>query len=158
MFGRVSFEWCDRAAKGEGSSRTIGLENSQNLVTCANCQQPSNFFPVTERPHTSDDADLGNAVGVTQDDTDLRGSSTLLGELADLLDDLVGGGLQPRRGGARVGNCGGRNALSVAVKTTHGCWLALAVISSVGRSEMDATFFQMAAGEKTKVWCGRVSH
>jgi hypothetical protein len=58
-------------------------------------------------------------VGVTQNDANLRGSSTLLGELANLLDNLVGGGLEPRRGGARVGNGGGRNALTLAVKSTH---------------------------------------
>lgn len=56
---------------------------------------------------------------VTQDDTNLRRGSTLLGQLADLLDDLLGGGLQPRRGSARVGNRGGRNALALAVKSTH---------------------------------------
>lgn len=56
---------------------------------------------------------------VTEDDTDLRGCSTLLRELADLVDDLVGGGLKPRRGLARVRDGGGRDTLSVAVKTTH---------------------------------------
>ena len=65
------------------------------------------FPSVAGRQRTSDDTDLGNAVGVAQDDTDLRGSSTLLGELADLLDDLLGGGLEPRRGSARVGDGGG---------------------------------------------------
>lgn len=112
------------------------------------------FLPGGEGQHTSDDADLGNAVGVTEDDTDLRGSSTLLGELADLLDDLVGSGLQPRRGSARVGDGGGRNALSLAVKTTHGCWFSLlAVISSVGDGWMDATFSK--ASEKLGSFRGR---
>ena len=68
---------------------------------------------------TGDNLDLGNAVGVTEDDTDLRGSGTLLGQLADLVDDLIGGGLQPSGSGARVGDRGGRNTLSVAVKSTH---------------------------------------
>jgi hypothetical protein len=58
-------------------------------------------------------------VGVTEDDTDLRGSSTLPGELADLLNDLVGSGFEPCRGGARVGESGGRNALALAVKSAH---------------------------------------
>jgi hypothetical protein len=75
--------------------------------------------------HTSDEADLSNAVGITQDDTDLRGSSTTLGEAADLLDDLVGSGLQPRRGSAAVGSSRGANTLSLAVKTTHGCGVAV---------------------------------
>jgi hypothetical protein len=69
--------------------------------------------------HTGDNLDLGNTVGVTEDDTNLRGGSTLPGELADLLDDLVGGGLEPGGSGARVGESGGRNALSLAVKSTH---------------------------------------
>ena len=72
---------------------------------------------------TSDNLDLGNAVRVTEDDTNLRRSGTLSGELADLLDDLLGGGLQPRGDGARVGDGGGGNALALAVKSTHlvGC-------------------------------------
>lgn len=61
-------------------------------------------------------------MGVTQDNTNLRGSGTLLGELADLVDDLLGGGLQPRGSGARVGDGGGRNALALAVKSTHLVW------------------------------------
>ena len=56
---------------------------------------------------------------VTEDLANLRGSGTLLCELANLLNILLGGGLQPRRGVARVGDGGGRYALSVAVKTTH---------------------------------------
>lgn len=56
---------------------------------------------------------------VTEDNTNLRRSGALLSELADLVDNLVGGGLEPGRGGARVGDGGGRNALSLAVKTTH---------------------------------------
>jgi hypothetical protein len=40
-------------------------------------------------------------------------------ELGDLLDDLLRGGLQPRRGGARVREGRSRYTLSVAVKTTH---------------------------------------
>ena len=56
---------------------------------------------------------------VTEDNTDLRGSRALLGELADLFLDLFGGGLEPRWRVARVRNGGGRNALALAVKTTH---------------------------------------
>ena len=57
--------------------------------------------------HTSDNLDLSDTVRVSEDDTDLRWGSTLLCELADLIHDLVGGGLQPRRRSSRVGNCGG---------------------------------------------------
>lgn len=69
--------------------------------------------------HTGDDLDLGNAVGVTENDTNLRGRGTLLGQLADLVDDLVGGGLEPGRRSARVRDGGGRNALALAVKSAH---------------------------------------
>ena len=58
-------------------------------------------------------------MAVTEDNTDLRGGGTLLRELADVVNDLLGGGLQPRRRGARVGDGGRGNALSLAVKTTH---------------------------------------
>ena len=58
-------------------------------------------------------------MAVTEDNTDLRGGGTLLRELADVLNDLLGGGLQPRRRGTRVGDGGRGNALSLAVKTTH---------------------------------------
>jgi hypothetical protein len=68
---------------------------------------------------TGDSLDLGDTVAVTEDNTDLRRRSTLPGELADLLNDLVGGGLDPRSRSARVGDGGGRNALSLGVKTTH---------------------------------------
>ena len=61
----------------------MGLEDSQNLVSGHN-------------------ADEGDTVGVTEDNTDLRGSGTLLRELADLVDDLLGSGLEPGRSGARV--------------------------------------------------------
>lgn len=69
--------------------------------------------------HTGDNLNLGNTVAVTEDNTDLRRGGTLLGQLADVVDNLVGGGLEPGRGGARVGNGGGRNALALGVKATH---------------------------------------
>lgn len=45
--------------------------------------------------HTGNDLDLGNSVGITEDDTDLRRGSTLAGKLSDLLNDLLGSGLKP---------------------------------------------------------------
>lgn len=61
-------------------------------------------------------------MGVTEDNTDLGGGGTLLGQLADVVHDLVGGGLEPRGGSAGVGDGGGGNALALAVKTTHFGW------------------------------------
>lgn len=70
-----------------------------------------------------DDLDLGDAVRISEDDTDLRRRRSLLRELADLVNDLVGRGLEPGRRLARVGDGAGRDALAVAVQTTHGgCW------------------------------------
>jgi len=61
----------------------IRLENSENLVA-------------------SDDLNLSNTVRVTENNTNLRWSGTLLRELADLIYNLLGSGLQPRRRSARV--------------------------------------------------------
>jgi hypothetical protein len=41
-------------------------------------------------------------VGVTEDNTDLRGGRTLTGKLDDLLDDLIGGSLEPIRGRVNI--------------------------------------------------------
>jgi len=91
--------------------------------------------------------DLGNTVRVTEDDTDLRRSGTLTGELGDLLDDLLGGGLQPRRGRSRVGESGGRNALSLAVKTAHIVGLAWWCWMRIGYGVASETFnFQRFGG------------
>lgn len=82
---------------------------------------------------------LGNTVAVTENNTDLRRGGTLLGELADLLNNLLGGGLEPGRGSTAVGESGGRNALSLGVKTTHsvcvvkgGGWLSKGGVVLVG--------------------------
>ena len=85
---------------GDLRCKTVRLEDSENLVT-------------------SDDLDLSDTVRVTEDLANLRGSGALLRKLGDLLDDLLGSGLEPRRRVARVGDSRGRYALSVAVKTTH---------------------------------------
>jgi hypothetical protein len=68
---------------------------------------------------TSDNLDLGNTVGVTEDNTDLRRGGTLTGKLADLVDDLLGGGLEPCRRSARVGDGAGSDTLSLGMKTAH---------------------------------------
>lgn len=99
--------------------RTVGLQDTQDAVTWNGSASIRGIASPMSGKHTGDDLDLGNTVGVTENDTDLRGSGTLPGELANLVDDLVGGGLQPRGGSARVGDRGGRNALALAVKSAH---------------------------------------
>jgi len=64
----------------------IGLEDSENLVT-------------------SDHLNLRNTMRISEDNTDLRWSSTLLRKLADLVHDLLGGGLEPRRRSPGVWDC-----------------------------------------------------
>jgi hypothetical protein len=74
---------------------------------------------VEQRIHTSDNLDLSNTVRISENDTDLRWGGTLLCKLADLVDDLRGGGLQPRWRSAGVWDGGGWYALSVGMKTAH---------------------------------------
>ncbi len=73
-------------------------------------------------------------MGVTENDTNLRRGSTLSGELADLLNDLLGSGLQPAGSDAAVGEGRGGDTLSVAVKSTHvvgGCRLSCVEVGGV---------------------------
>lgn len=62
---------------------------------------------------------LGNTVAVTEDNTNLGRRGTLPGELADVVDNLVRGDLNPgsRGAGVRQGRRG--DTLSLGVKTTH---------------------------------------
>jgi hypothetical protein len=120
---RVSMGGSDNVVVLSGiGSRTVRLQDAKDLVTCSEQKLACAISPkrLAESPkHTGDDADLGNALGVTEDDTDLRRSGTLLSQLADLVNDLVGVGLEPRGRSARVGDGGGADALSLAVKTAH---------------------------------------
>lgn len=61
---------------GQSLGHTLGLQDTKDLVT-------------------SDKAHLGDAVRVTEGDTDLRGCQTLAGQLADVLDDILRSGLEP---------------------------------------------------------------
>ena len=62
---------------------------------------------------------LGNTVTVPQDNTDLGGGQSLLGQLVDLVLHLVGGELQPLGHGASVGESRLGDALTGSVHTTH---------------------------------------
>lgn len=85
----------------DGWAKSVGFEDTKDLVA-------------------GDEADLGDAVRVAEDDTDLGGGEALPGEFDDLVDDVLWGRLEPRRGGAAVWESGGRNALSGSVHATHG--------------------------------------
>jgi hypothetical protein len=77
---------------------------------------------------TSHHLDLGNTMAVSQNDTDLRGSRTLSGKFADVVDHGLGGALEPGRHGSRVWDGRGADTLSIAVKTTHGGGLSVSVV------------------------------
>jgi len=60
-------------------------------------------------------------VGIPEDDTDLGGGEPLLGQLEDLVLDLVAGHLHPLRDGAPVGQGGLGDALAWCVHAAHFC-------------------------------------
>ena len=63
--------------------------------------------------------DLGDALVITEHSADLRGREALLGEFAHLVLDLGGRRLQPRRGGALVGQRATADALSGSMHASH---------------------------------------
>lgn len=113
---------------------TVRLQDTEDLVTCRKLayRSTSKAYKALqakenmekkrkEQKHTSNNLDLSDTVRVTENDADLRRGSTLLGHLADQVDNLLRSGLQPRRRSTGVGNRRGRNALALRVKTTHFC-------------------------------------
>merc|ERR1719324_1880900 len=64
------------AVLGQSGSHSLAFQDTENLVA-------------------GDKSDLGNSMTVSEDDTNLRWSQTLLGQLVDLVLDLIGGQLQP---------------------------------------------------------------
>jgi hypothetical protein len=66
----------------------------------------------TEDLGAGDTLNLGDTVGVTKGNTDLGGGGSLLGKLDDLLNDVVGGDLNPAWGGLAVGEAATSDTLS----------------------------------------------
>ena len=62
---------------------------------------------------------LGNTVTVPQDDTNLRWSQTLLGQLEDLVLDLIRSELEPLGNSSPVWQSGLGDTLAWRVHTTH---------------------------------------
>ncbi len=56
--------------------RTVSLKDTQDLVT-------------------GDETHLGDTVRITEGNTDLGGGQTLAGELANVIDNILGGSLEP---------------------------------------------------------------
>jgi len=65
-------------------------------------------FEDTKDLVASDESHLWDAVRIAEGDADLRRGQTLTGELADVLNNIIVGGLKPRRGSTAVWKCGGR--------------------------------------------------
>lgn len=70
----------------------MGLEDTEDLVS-------------------GDETDLGDAMGVTEGDTDLRRGQTLASKLDDVVNDIVRGGFQPCWRGSAIRQSGGRWAI-----------------------------------------------
>jgi hypothetical protein len=88
---------------GELRGNTAGLEDTEDLLA-------------------GDLGHLGDTLGVTQDDTDLRRGHALLGELQDVILDGGLVDLAPGRRGAAVRQRRARNTLALSVHATHlGC-------------------------------------
>lgn len=62
---------------------------------------------------TSQVLNLTNTMLITEQDTNLTGSQTLLGELGDKLVDFLVGGLEPAGSTAAVREAGARNTLTI---------------------------------------------
>ena len=76
-----------------GRTQSVGLQNTSELAT-------------------SHVLDLADAVRVTENDTNLRRSETLLGELADLFANLSAFFFEPARGTTAIRDGGSRNTFS----------------------------------------------
>lgn len=85
---------------GKGGGHALGLQDPQDLVA-------------------GHESDLGHTMGIPEDDTDLGGGQTLLGQLEDLVLDVIGGQLEPGGHGTTVGEGGLGNTLARCVHTTH---------------------------------------
>jgi len=85
---------------GNGGSHASLLEDSENLAA-------------------SDTLDLGNAVAVTKSDTDLRRLCALLGQLNDLINEVVGGNLHPAWWRLSVREASASDTLAGGVHSSH---------------------------------------
>ena len=86
-----------------------------------------------------DRLDLADAVRVTEDGADVGRGQALLGELADNVDDLLRGDLQPGGGRSLVGEGTAGDALAVAVHATHleyACYVKEALLGAIWQSTL----------------------
>ena len=86
---------------GQIRSQTLRLQDAQDLVS-------------------GDEPDLSHAMTVPENDTDLRRGQSLLGQLEDLVLDIVRGQLEPIGDRSAIWQGGLGNTLSRCVHATHG--------------------------------------
>ena len=86
---------------GKGGGESVDLQDSEDLGA-------------------SDTLNLRDTVLISEDNTDLRRSGTLSGELADLLNEIGGGNLDPGWGSLSVRQRSTGNTFSLGVHSTHG--------------------------------------
>ena len=70
-------------------------------------------------------------MAIPQHHTNLRRSCALLRELADLVNDLLGCGLEPCWWCPGVWDSGRRDTLAVGMETTHICGIEIGIRSSL---------------------------
>jgi hypothetical protein len=85
-----------------------------------NCQ-PHVSLRRSSFDRTGDNLDLCNTVAVSQHNTNLGGSGAFSCELADVVDNGFGRGLEPGGNGAGVWDRRSADTFALAVKTTHVC-------------------------------------
>lgn len=95
-------------------------------------------------------------MAVSEDDTDLGGSGTLTGELADVVDDGVGRALEPGGDAARVGDGGRGNTLALAVKTTHVGGIGGTVVDGNGFGDGRGRGLAAGSGSRKTNLCAKI--
>lgn len=106
---------CQRSSGIEGARPA--QPSSQNVL-CERQRRRTVRLEDTEDFVTRDETHLGDAVRVTQGNTNLRRRETLARELNDVLDDIVGRRFQPRWRGTAVWKGRGRYIESASERVT----------------------------------------
>ena len=97
---------------GDLGSETILLQNSKDFAA-------------------SDPFNLGNAVVISKNDTNLRRRGSLFSHFYNLFNEIIGGDLDPARGSLSEGKTSSGNTLALGVHSTHICVLSLNLIINI---------------------------
>lgn len=110
----------------------LGQRGSQSYKSPTNHPLPTVLLQESENLGAGDSLHLTNSLLVSQENTNLRGSKTLLSQTADSGLDLLSSGLKPRRSGSLVGQARSRNTLSMKMKRILSTTLPLSVHATHG--------------------------